>query len=262
MPRIRTIKPDTFDDPDLCSLPVLARWVFVGLWTQVDKDGRAEDDSRRLKARLIPFDTKADMDAILQLLAPRFITRYAVNGRRFLQVNNFSKHQRPHPKEPPSQIPSPDSADAVEINGEPCFSASSRVDTGSRNGSRNGSGKESLALPQDGNADAALERRDDAFDAFWSAYPKKVGRGAARASWAKIRPSATQAAAMIASLERQRLSSQWLRDGGRYIPNPATWLNQQRWDDDPEPEVPQLSDKSIASIRATREFLGADDDRG
>jgi hypothetical protein len=107
----------------------------------------------------------------------------------------------------------------------------------------------------------ALVRVDDAFESFWSAYPRKVGKGATRAWWAKHRPSATETALMVASLERQRRSSQWLRDGGRYIPNPATWLNQQRWDDDPEPDVPQLSDKSVASMRATREFLGADDDR-
>jgi hypothetical protein len=65
---------------------------------------------------------------------------------------------------------------------------------------------------------------------------------------------------MVAALERQRRSTQWLRDGGRYIPNPSTWLKQERWDDAPEPEVPQLSDKTIATMRAGAAFLRGDHD--
>ena len=36
---------------------------------------------------------------------------------------------------------------------------------------------------------------------------------------------------MLAALEVQKRSRQWQRDGGRYVPNPLTWLNQQRWED-------------------------------
>ena len=107
MARIRTIKPETFDDPDLCELPMVARWVFVGLWTQADKAGRLEDDPRRLQARLLPFDRDVDCHNILTLLAPKFITRYVVDGRRYIQVNNFPEHQHPHPRETESLLPPP-----------------------------------------------------------------------------------------------------------------------------------------------------------
>jgi hypothetical protein len=111
--RIRNIKPETFDDPDLNALPPLARWLFVGLWTEADRDGRMEDDPRRISVRLLPYDTgnfpagTTNCDDVLALLAPRFITRYAVDGRNYIQVNNFTKHQRFHKDEKSMGFPSP-----------------------------------------------------------------------------------------------------------------------------------------------------------
>ncbi|MDF2984922.1 MAG: hypothetical protein K0R50_432 [Eubacterium sp.] len=72
------------------------------------------------------------------------------------------------------------------------------------------------------------------FNEFWNAYPKKVGRGAALKSWNKIKPSSKRFAKIISAVEAAKKSKQWLKDDGQYIPNPATWLNQGRWDDELE----------------------------
>ena len=37
---------------------------------------------------------------------------------------------------------------------------------------------------------------------------------------------------MLAALERQRASDQWRKEGGRFIPLPATWINGRRWEDE------------------------------
>ena len=37
---------------------------------------------------------------------------------------------------------------------------------------------------------------------------------------------------LVSAIERQKCSLQWSRDNGQYIPNPSTWLNQGRWDDE------------------------------
>lgn len=75
----------------------------------------------------------------------------------------------------------------------------------------------------------ATNARARDFDAFWSAYPKKVGKQSARKAFEKAKvPLET----LLTAIERQKCSSQWSRDGGRYIPNPATWLNQGRWEDE------------------------------
>jgi hypothetical protein len=69
------------------------------------------------------------------------------------------------------------------------------------------------------------------FDYFWESYPKKTGKKAAYQSWikAKNKPAIEN---ILQTLESQKKSDQWLKDGGQYIPNPATWINQGRWDDE------------------------------
>lgn len=71
-----------------------------------------------------------------------------------------------------------------------------------------------------------------AFDAFWMAYPKKVGKGAAEKAWRALGPDAELIQQMTAALEWQRQQDQWRKDGGQFIPNPSTWLNQKRWLDE------------------------------
>ncbi len=100
--------------------------------------------------------------------------------------------------------------------------------------------KHSIQSPQKPpvGADVTAER----FDAFWNAYPKKVGKGAAEKSFKKLKPSGELLQKMLEAIERQRQSDQWRRDNGQYIPNPATWLNQSRWDD----EVAQPCNQDIS----------------
>lgn len=73
---------------------------------------------------------------------------------------------------------------------------------------------------------------DDGFEAWWKEYPKKVGKGDARRSWGKIKPGKALQETMLKTLRAARESDQWKADGGKYIPNPSTWLNQERWSDD------------------------------
>ena len=84
-----------------------------------------------------------------------------------------------------------------------------------------------------------------AFAEWWAAYPKKVGKQAAIRTWRRIKgkPPIT---AMLEKLAEQIESEQWTQDAGRYIPNPATYLNQGRWDDevmpaDNEPYIPEYA---------------------
>jgi len=67
------------------------------------------------------------------------------------------------------------------------------------------------------------------FDTFWYEYPKKVGKEAARKAWFKNNPDLETA---INSLKWQKVSPQWFKNNGLYIPNPSTWINQHRWEDE------------------------------
>lgn len=68
------------------------------------------------------------------------------------------------------------------------------------------------------------------FAEFWASYPKKVGKDAALSAWKrKIKGEHEE---VIIALKTQKQSEAWTRDGGRFVPNPATWLNQGRWRDE------------------------------
>ena len=73
------------------------------------------------------------------------------------------------------------------------------------------------------------------FSAFWEAYPKKVGKRDAIKAFEKLEGqgvlSAETLPAVLAALDRQRRSQDWMKDDGQYIPHPATWLNGRRWED-------------------------------
>lgn len=79
---------------------------------------------------------------------------------------------------------------------------------------------------------------DVRFSNFWQAYPKKVGKGAAEKAFKKYKPDDVLLDAMLNALSVQKQSDQWKKDGGQFIPNPATWLNQKRWEDE-SPSVEQ-----------------------
>jgi len=70
------------------------------------------------------------------------------------------------------------------------------------------------------------------FAEFWAVYPKKAGKVAAEAAWLKLNPSKALERNILAAIETAKKSRQWQRDGGQYIPHPATWLNQRRWEDE------------------------------
>lgn len=72
---------------------------------------------------------------------------------------------------------------------------------------------------------------DDLFETFWKAYPKKVGKDAARKAFDKRKPNSSLVDAMLTSIENQKNQDQWIKDGGQFIPHPATWIGQGRWQD-------------------------------
>jgi hypothetical protein len=98
-----------------------------------------------------------------------------------------------------------------------------------------------------GAGDAQLT--DNGFDAFWRAFPKHVGKGAARRAWDRRRLTADLQATILAAVATQRRSEQWQRDNGRYIPNPATWLNEERWDDQLQVGTGTRGDHTPGAVR-------------
>jgi hypothetical protein len=112
MARLRTLKPSFFTHEDLAELTPLHRIFFQGLWCYADREGRLEDRPKHLKTVVLPYDECSPDGLLSDLEAAGFIVRYTGDdGGRYIAIPKFGKHQKPHPREAPSEIPPPKPSD-------------------------------------------------------------------------------------------------------------------------------------------------------
>ena len=100
---------------------------------------------------------------------------------------------------------------------------------------------------------------DIQFGIFWMNYPRKIGKGAAEKVWFKIKGDDELFDKIVRAVNEQKNGQSWTRDNGIYIPHPATWLNQRRWEDEaerkafqpPEPDQDRMAaaEKRLDEIR-------------
>lgn len=83
------------------------------------------------------------------------------------------------------------------------------------------------------------------FADFWKAYPKHQDKQNALKAFKKLNPDQALVGQMIKAINAWKQSEQWTKDGGQYIPHPATWLNGRRWED--EPAQPRSGGKTVAA---------------
>lgn len=117
-------------------------------------------------------------------------------------------------------------------------------------GTGTGTGLLNTPLPPKGGVRADLTPEPYGFGEFWAAYPRKIGKDAARKAFAKRKPDADLLAEMVSAIHVQARSEQWCKDGGQFIPHPSTWLNQGRWDDEVTGEVNANENKPDWAINA------------
>ena len=70
------------------------------------------------------------------------------------------------------------------------------------------------------------------FSLFWEKYPKKLAKRDAEKAFAKIAPDEKLLGIILTALEIWKQSEDWIKENGKYIPYPATWLNGRRWEDE------------------------------
>lgn len=96
------------------------------------------------------------------------------------------------------------------------------------------------------------------FEKFWTAYPKKRAKGDARKAWVQtegIRPELNR---ILDAITVMCASDDWQKDGGQFVPHPATWLRGEGWED--APEVTLVNGKvwwqTVAGIESKAKELG------
>jgi hypothetical protein len=105
-----------------------------------------------------------------------------------------------------------------------------------------------------------VKRSTDLFEIFWQAYPKKKSRGQAEKAWLKIKPDEQLLEKILSTIEWAKTSVEWTKDGGQFIPYPATWLNAKGWEDEYNQTTPFMTAQpGIASFLKRRMKENGDD---
>lgn len=96
------------------------------------------------------------------------------------------------------------------------------------------------ALSSSKNRQEPSKNLRDGFDEFWSRYPRKVAKAAARNVWVSMmnRGDAPPLEKLLAAVDRYRKQELDMR----FVAHPATWLRGRRWDDETEESTPASKD--------------------
>jgi len=215
MARIRTIKPEFPQSESMGRISREARLLFLMLFTVVDDSGVTRGNSRMLASLLYPYDDDASalIDKwINELMVENCIVKYVVDNQTYIQICKWLNHQKID-KPTPSKLPQFDNA---------------REDSRILPVGLYSIGKDSIGKER--KVSAKKSDYPDEFLTFWEYYPNKTGKKDALKSWLKEKPLLDN---VLKALSWQVEQEQWKKDGGKFIPNPSTYLNQHRWEDEP-----------------------------
>ena len=104
--RARNIKPGFFLNEKLAECDFKTRLLFIGLWCYADREGRFEWIPKRIEAAIFPYDKNVNVEKCLcNLMSLHLITSYTHGNVKVGYIENFVKHQKPHPHEAKSDLP-------------------------------------------------------------------------------------------------------------------------------------------------------------
>ena len=271
--RIRSTKPEFWKSRRIASVSWDARLVLKGLESYVDDNGVGIDDIELIVTDVFPRDMFAKgsetvarvSEAITELHQAGLVHRYSTDHDRLLYISWWESIQRID-KPGKGRNPRPDgtwdykeSTIRESVASPPETLAPGTGEQGNRGtgeqGNR-GTGEQTSVTLSDADApdfdgeefeaeeesptedEQATDGYPEDFKRFWAIYPRRAGKGAACASFIKAKKRA-KVETIIAGAER-------LRDDpnlpeGSLIAHPSTWLNQDRWEDDPMPPRSDLS---------------------
>lgn len=216
----RILKESICTSDSIDGLSWFSEVLFYRLMVNCDDYGRFDGRIAVVKNRLFPL--KDDLTAstvkkgVQSLVNAGLVALYEYEGKPYLYLPTWNAHQNVRAKH--SKYPAPEDG---EITSEfICLQMNSNDSKCPRNPIQSNTISESNSIS---------ESDTGAFARFWAAYPKKVGKKDAQKAFAKVK---VDVQILIDAVELQKKSSQWCKDGGQYIPNPATWLNQERWNDE------------------------------
>ena len=184
----------------------------------------AEENTNRARTRYAT-------DEAPNAAEPEYVVNDTTNAANVANANNKNQNQNQNQSQSQSQSQN-----------------QSQNQSQSQNQNQNQNQKQSKKT----NKEKAQER-EVRFERFWAVYPRKAAKAAARRAFDRINPDEALMEIMTTAIEKWKKTEQWNDNDGRYIPHPATWLNQRRWEDElPTPVVTKPT--VIAQQYAQRDY--------
>jgi hypothetical protein len=167
--------------------------------------------------------------------------KYRINPQGSAQRDTESNAQSPTPRDADrSQCPAPrDPIGRFSVPPNRTLNESQSPAPQDTDESQSPAGRD-VSVPLDGTPTPLLLKthtpapppQPDLFDAFWTAYPRKVGKAYARTAWTKALKRGADPAAVVAAVPRHAAYWHQTQTQAQYIPYPSTWLNGDRYEDD------------------------------
>ena len=187
--------------------------LWVGLIVSADDYGRGDARPEILKGQIFPLRKKVkekDIESALNgLAALGCVDLYSVNGKPYYSFPTWGDHQRIQTKR--SKFPAPTE------NGE---SRQSTVSHGEIPLESN---------PIQSKKESESESNNARFGEWYEEYPRKIDPKRAKAAWDKLKVDESLFNAIMDGLRKWKLA--W--DDPKFVPYPATWLNNRRWESEP-----------------------------
>lgn len=255
--RIRGTKPEFWKSRRIASVSWDARLVLKGLESYVDDNGVGVDDIELIVTDVFPRDMFANpretvarvSEGISDLNHAGLVHRYEARGDRLLYISWWESIQRID-KPGKGRNPRPDGTFEYK-DSEIRESVASPPETlAPVTGEQRSRGTEEQGIKPSSKPPAS-KAIPSLFDQFWEWYPRKVGKEAARKAWDSARRRTDQQN-ILDGIERYRLDPNL--PVKEFIPHPATWLNEGRWDDEPLPVRGQQSKPTGSQVRLQAGF--------
>jgi hypothetical protein len=170
MPRIRSIKPEFWDDEKLSGLSYQSRLLFIAIWNFADDLGTVRGNPVWLKNKIFPFDDTLRLVEFSKwldaLTKARFLVPIAYKGESYLSIRSFKAHQK---IDKPSKSVNIPESELYKILDEHSANSRGGLDEGSlwegkgEEGSRKGVGEEEDSTPPP-RTGAVLFKNSDVFD--------------------------------------------------------------------------------------------------
>ena len=239
MPRIRTVKPEFFGSPDTAKASFKARLLYIAMWCWADDYGVGLTNLQSLAGFAFEHDdtSASEVQSLLSEIQGSFgVVFYTVGGRNYYAIPSWDDHQKTQRKAS-RRNPGPDHPDSVpdqrfnEEHGTSAYAQGSSVST--QGDSPLGKGKGTGEREQGNSLAQTSGSSASEFEAFWSVYPRKVGKKTAKTKYAAAVKRAGDEQTVIDGA--RRLAADPNLPEQRYIPHPTTWLERDGWDDEPLP---------------------------